>query len=102
MGKAVANNNDRELWKEVKKISGNNNKLPNAMDGHTDIDEISDLFAKKYKSLYNSVGYHSQDLDKLINDIEQRIDNGCPINPKHVHTITVYEIWQKRRKLSIF
>ena len=29
MGKVVANNKNRELWKEVKNISGTNNKLPN-------------------------------------------------------------------------
>ena len=70
------------------------------MDGHTDMDEISDIFAEKYRSLYNSVGYHSQDLDRLLNDIEQRIDTGCPISSKHVHTITVYEVKEATRLLK--
>ena len=56
MGEAVANNNDRVLWNEVKKISSTNNKLPNAMDGCTNIDEISNIFASKYENLYNTVG----------------------------------------------
>ena len=100
MGNAVANNNDRELWKEVKKIYGTNNKLPNAMDGHTDADEISDIFAEKYKSLYNSVGYHSHELDRLIKDIEQRIDIDCPISSSHAHTITVHEVKEAARSLK--
>ena len=100
MGVAVANNNDRELWKEVKKISGSNYKLPNAMDGHTDIGEISDIFAEKYKSLYNSVGYNSQELDILIKDIEQRIDTGCPISSNHVHTLTVQDVKEAARLLK--
>ena len=57
MAEAVANNNDRELWKEVKIMSSTSNKLPNAMDGSTDIEDISNIFGEKYKNLYNSVGF---------------------------------------------
>ena len=92
MGEAVADNNDRLLWNEVKKISSTNNKLPTAMDGCTDTDEISNIFAGKYENLYNSVGYQSQDLERLTKDIEQRIQSGCPTNANHVHNISVKEV----------
>ena len=92
MGEAVANNNDRMLWNEVKKISSTNNKLPNAMDGCTNIDEISNIFASKYENLYNTVGYQSQDLEKLKTDIEQRILNKFPDNENHLHNISVKEV----------
>ena len=70
------------------------------MDGHTDIGEISDIFAEKYKSLYNSVGYNSQELDILIKEIEQRIDTGCPISSNHVHTLTVQDVKEAARLLK--
>ena len=92
MGEAVADNNDRELWNEVKKISSTNNKLPTAMDGCTNTDEISNIFAEKYENLYNFVEYQSQDLERLTKDIEQRILSGCPTNANHVHNISVKEV----------
>ena len=62
------------------------------MDGCTGTDEISNIFKDKYENLYNSVGYQSQDLEKLTKDIEQRINDGCPTSTNHVHNISVKEV----------
>ena len=51
MGEAIADNNDRLLWDEVKKISSTNNKLHTAMDGCNGTDEISNIFKDKYETL---------------------------------------------------
>ena len=95
MGEAIAENKDRLLWDEVSKMSKTSNTLPNMMDGKTDIDEISNIFAEKYRTLYNSVGYTSRDMDRLYKDIEAGIENTC--NSKyemtdHKHTFNVREI----------
>ena len=65
MGEAVANNNDRCLWDEARKMSRETNKLPTMMDGITDEVEISNIFSDKYKTLYNSVGYSKRNMDTL-------------------------------------
>ncbi len=53
MADAISTNNDRVLWDEVKKMTKTNNNLPNIIDGSTGIEEISDIFAEKYETLYN-------------------------------------------------
>ena len=95
MGEAIAENKDRLLWDEVSKMSKTSNTLPNMMDGKTDIDEISNIFAEKYRTLYNSVSYKRRDMDILYKDIEARIEKTCNNNHEmtdHKHTINVNEI----------
>ena len=90
---AISNNDDRALWDEVRKISKVNNDLPIAMDGHSNTDEITDIFADKYKTLYNSVSYNKHELKRLTADIDSRIDNSCPNNTAiHPHSITVQDV----------
>ena len=65
MGEAISNNNDRLLWDEVKNMSITCNNLPNIIDDKTEVEEISNIFAEKYDTLYNSVSYSLNDLDRL-------------------------------------
>ena len=97
MGDAISMNNDRELWDEVRKLTKTNNSLPNMMDGLTGDEEISHIFSEKYDTLYNSVGYNIQDLNNLMDDIESRINAGCP---NHTHTLTVKELKDGIEKLK--
>ena len=103
MAEAISENNDRQLWNEVKKMSGTNNKLPTVMDGLNSIEQISNIFSTKYDSLYNSVGFCTHDMSRLSNDIEERIDSGCPSNDNlsnHSHIITVYEVKEAINRLK--
>ena len=52
MAEAIANNQDRNLWKEAKKIKQTNNSIPNVMDNASGPDSINTLFAGKLKNLY--------------------------------------------------
>ena len=45
------------------------------MDGLSSTEEITDIFADKYKILYNTVSYDVHDLNRLNADIDSRIDN---------------------------
>ena len=110
MAEAIVNNNDRELWKEVKIMSSICDKLPNAMDGCTDIEDIANIFGEKYKHLYNSVGYQTEELQRLINNTEQHIDSSFSRN-NQLPNITVKEVkdainslksGKKRRELPIY
>ena len=57
MAEAISENEDRILWDEVRKMTKSNNNLPNVMDGHDNINEITDIFYNKYNDLYNCVSY---------------------------------------------
>ena len=89
MAEAISNNNDRVLWDEVRKMSKTSNNLPNAMDGVTGTDEISSIFADKYDTLYNSVGYDMNEMNRLASDIESRIDN---IGSNQIQNISVQNV----------
>ena len=95
LAEAVAENNDRVLWDEVRKMSKTNDELPNVMDDHSSVEEITDIFANKYDILYNIVNYNTDDMKRLSDNIDARIENGCNENGvtnDHTHTITVQEV----------
>ena len=92
MGEAIAENNDRILWDEVKKMTKTNNRLPNKMDGSTEPADITNIFYDKYKHLYSSVGYSVPEFRRLSDEINTKIENGCNNNIKakdHNHIITM-------------
>ena len=89
MSEAISNNNDRVLWDEVKKMTKANNNLPNVIDDTTGIVEISNIFAEKYDTLYNSVSFRQQDLCALTREIATRITNSGTNN---THNITVQDV----------
>ena len=95
LAEAVAENNDRVLWDEVRKMSKTNDELPNVMDDHSSVEEITDIFANKYDILYNIVNYNTYDMKRLSDNIDARIESGCNENgvtSNHTHTITVQEV----------
>ena len=98
MAEAISNNNDRVLWDEVRKMSKTSNNLPNAMDGVTGTDEISSIFADKYDTLYNSVGYDMNEMNRLASDIESRIDN---IDSNQIQNISVQNVKDGINKLKL-
>ena len=70
MGQAIADNDDRLLWDEVKKITRSNCKLPSTIDGQNEPADITNIFSDKYKSLYNSVGYKTTEMRRLNETIK--------------------------------
>ena len=103
LAEAVSENNDRVLWEEVRKMSKTNKELPTMMDGLSSSEEITDIFADKYKILYNTVSYDAHDLNRLTDDIESRIENGC-LNITNVdnqpHIIKIQEVKDAIYKLK--
>ena len=83
---------------QFEKMTKTNNNLPNVIDGTTGIKEISDIFADKYDTLYNSVSYNMKDLNALSKTIASRILSVCT---NHQHTITVHEVKNALAKLKL-
>lgn len=98
MGEAISKNHDRVLWDKVRNMTKTTHDLPDVMDGITGIEEISNIFANKYQSLYNSVSYNIQNMKSLKSEIESLIRVECN-NP--VKTITVQEVKDAISKLKL-
>ena len=94
LAEAMSDNNDRVLWDEVRKMTKANKDLPNMMDGVTNENDITDIFASNYKTLYNSVSYNKHDLHRLSTEIDSRIDENYPnyTDNSYNRTITVQEV----------
>ena len=54
-GRAIANNNSRDYWKETRKIKSSSKTLSCIIDGNSDTNLIANQFSAKYNHLYNSV-----------------------------------------------
>ena len=73
MANAIYLNCDRDLWREVKKISNCNKLLPNKIDDAIGSEKISKLFYSKNKDLFNSVGFKNKELIDLNEELERYI-----------------------------
>ena len=74
MAEALTNNNTRDLFAESRRLKGRNSNLPKTVDDATNDEDISTLFAKKSKYLYNSVSYNKDDMDKIKNNVNNSLE----------------------------
>ena len=49
--------------------------VPNIIDSATGSENINRVFKNKFKDIYNSVGYNADQLDKLMSDIDNKIND---------------------------
>ena len=75
MGEAICSNNDRNLWKEVKKMNKSNKLLPEIIDNVKGSDNIAKLFFEKNNELYNSVSYEKDEMNDLHSEIDRLINS---------------------------
>ena len=73
MAEAIKCNNQRNLWSEVKKIKSSARCISSNIDGITDQKGITELFAKKYNELYNSVNYNDSEIQGLFSYVNDMI-----------------------------
>ena len=97
MAKSISENNSRDLWKEVYKVRSKSNTGSQCIDQATGNESISELFAHKYNTLYNSVCYNTTQLNNLMkmndSDIMTKCStNGLPLINKHLHSVSVNQL----------
>ena len=63
------------MERSKKKITHSNKSVPNIMDSVTGSENINSLFTEKFKDLYNSVGFDTDQFDKLMSNINKRIQD---------------------------
>jgi len=60
----------RNFWAENRRIRSSKASSIKTIDGLTDVESITKLFAVKYKELYTSVPYDKSELHDIINDLK--------------------------------
>lgn len=75
MAEALLDDENRNFWTEVKKIRNSKVSRSNTVDGCGDAKLISQLFADKYRELYTCVSYDMQDMHKLVQTVNEKIDH---------------------------
>ena len=91
LAKMLASNQNRDFWKEIKKIRGCNKHLPSAIDSISDSDDIVSLFAGKFSALYNSVPCD----EELMHNVSESVNDVCICNKSdvnHLHNINVKQV----------
>ena len=58
------------IQSEVNKIKGYKNIIATSLDGEVDEKRIADVFATKYRHLYNSVSYDPHEMENVKNDVD--------------------------------
>ncbi len=74
MAEAIAQDDNRNLWRECRQMKGKGNKMPKVIDGISGDKEISDMLAKKFGILYNSVGYDPDHIKMVENSVHNKIE----------------------------
>ena len=77
MGEAMASNNSRDFWGEVKRTTGGSRSFAAKMDDAEGPEEICHLFANKYQTLYNCVEYDSDAMSSLVSQMEASVHFVC-------------------------
>ena len=85
MAVSIADNNSRDLFKELKRINSSKRQKICSINNVTDPKQVADIFAKKYDSLFNSVP--SDGL--LMEKIQQDIAAGVQVTPQADAAISV-------------
>ena len=67
---ALLRKRSRDFWTEVKRIKGKSQQRPVMVDGVLSDAKISELFATKYRTLYNSVSYTNDERGNILQDIK--------------------------------
>jgi len=75
---ALAENNSRDFWREIKRIKQNRSAVSGVVDSLCDSTEIANLFASKFQDLYTQVPYDSVDMQNIRDELQESLLNeGC-------------------------
>jgi hypothetical protein len=75
MARSLIENRGRHFWNEVKAMRGKTCKHPSVVDNIEGNGEIAELFANKFKSVFNSVGYDDTSLSDLYDECNGSLRN---------------------------
>ena len=70
LGECASSGSSRELWAEINKLNGAKMAAPDSIEGHMDELEVANLFAEKYRQLFNSNPSDPDDVRGIRDKIE--------------------------------
>ncbi len=73
LAKASCVNNSKDTWGALKRKNPKGKYLSNVVDGINNDADIANMFAEKYRSLYQSVPTSDLEMDSLIDMINARM-----------------------------
>jgi exonuclease III len=101
MADAILGNKSRDFWSEVKKVRRTTSGVPNQIDKVSGDVNISNHFANKYETVYNSVSYSQQAMSNLMGNIDDHIHNKCSNQLcGNKHCVTVEDVKESRQSLK--
>lgn len=80
MAEAICSNNNRDLWDETKKITPTRNLISNNVDGMSNSEDISQVFANKFGQLYQSVPTDNVEINRINDELKYKIMNENSVN----------------------
>ncbi len=80
MFEAIAQGDNRNLWREGRRMKGKGNKMPKVLDGISGDKEISEMLAKKFGTLYNSVRYDPDHIKMVENSVHNLIEENINVD----------------------
>lgn len=93
MANAFLESNKHNFWQGVRKAKGNPQAYPNTVDNVQTTSEIGELFAGKYKHLYNSVSYRDDDMTELREFItDEIVKQCCHGDCDHHHSVSTVDV----------
>jgi hypothetical protein len=69
MAENILNNDSRNFFNEAKKMRGGKGKIPCSVDNVTGNENISNVFANKFNTVFNCVNYSEMEMDSLKSNI---------------------------------
>ena len=81
---ALAENNNRQFWSEVKRIGQAKCTVGGVVDGRCNSSDIADLFAEKYRDLYTSVPFDEADMQCIRHEFNVSLTNSDIVSSSFV------------------
>ena len=94
--------NNRDYWKEVRKLRDKKSTVSTVVDGFTDCKDIANTFASKYKLLYNSVLSDELEMQTMTQSIAGEINSICMKKEgcTFIHSISIDDVKLAVKKLK--
>ena len=93
LAECILEDKSRNFWSEVKKLRGSSKVAPNNIDSSVGDEQIGNMFANKYKDLYNCVSFNVSDMNALKDNISEAIEERCCRDSCYCkHSISVDDI----------
>lgn len=80
MAQALSQKSVSSFYREARKMRSKKTYYPNKVDGASGEADITDVFANKFRKLYNCVSYDEADMNVLKNDINVAVNKTCLCN----------------------